>query len=83
MENLDVVEIAMGKSILDRSSNTNVGILMLEYGGSGYEAVGTCRVPKGDVDEVLAARLEKIAGSQTTILKMMSRRRRRRLECAR
>ena len=53
----------MGKSILDRSSNTNVGILMLEYGGSGHEAVGTCRVPKGDVDEVLAALLEKIAGS--------------------
>ena len=53
----------MGKWNLDRSSNTNVGILMLEYGGSGYEAVGTCRVPKGDVDEVLAALLEKIAGS--------------------
>lgn len=83
MENSDVVEIAMGNSILDRISNTNVGILMLEYGGSGHEAVGTCRVPKGDVDEVLAALLEKIAGSQTTILKMMSRRRRRRLECAR
>ena len=63
MENLDVVEIAMGKSILDRSSNTNVGIFMLEYGSSGHEAVVTCRVPKGDVDEVLAALLEKNAGS--------------------
>ena len=63
MENSDVVEIAMGKSILDRSSDTNVGILMLEYGGGGHEAVGTCRVPKGDVDDVLAALLEKIAGS--------------------
>ena len=63
MENLDVVEIAMGKSILDRSSNTNVGILMLEYGSSGHEAVVTCRVPKGDVDDVLAELIEKNAGS--------------------
>lgn len=63
MENSDVVEIAMGKSILDRSSDTNVGILMLEHGGGGHEAVGTCGVPKGDVDDVLAALLEKIAGS--------------------
>ena len=62
MENSDVVEIAMGNSILDRISNTNVGILMLEYGGSGHEAVGSCRVPKGDVDEVLAALLEKNCG---------------------
>ena len=69
MENSDVVEIAMGKWNLDRSSNTNVGILMLEYGGSGYEAVGTCRVPKGDVDEVLAALLEKMRVARQQSLK--------------
>ena len=35
---------AVGKSILDRSSNTNVGTLMLEYGGGGHEAAGTCQI---------------------------------------
>lgn len=56
----DRVEIAMGKSILDRSSKANVGLLMLEYGGGGHEAVGTCRVPRGEADEVIAALLEKV-----------------------
>jgi nanoRNase/pAp phosphatase (c-di-AMP/oligoRNAs hydrolase) len=35
---------AVGKSILDRSSRTNVGALMLEYGGGGHEAAGTCQI---------------------------------------
>ena len=35
---------AVGKSILDRSSRTDVGTLMLEYGGGGHEAAGTCQV---------------------------------------
>src|SRR3989304_2409714 len=34
--------LAIGKSILDRSSKTNVGELMLEYGGGGHVAAGTC-----------------------------------------
>ncbi len=35
---------AVGKSIVDRSSNTNVGALMLEYGGGGHEAAGSCQI---------------------------------------
>ncbi|MCX8144881.1 MAG: exopolyphosphatase, partial [Azovibrio sp.] len=35
---------ATGKSILDRSSKTNVGELMLQYGGGGHQAAGTCQV---------------------------------------
>ena len=58
MENSDIVEIAMGKLILDHSSNLNVGMLMLSYGRGGHEVVGTCLVPKGDVDDVLAMLLE-------------------------
>ena len=57
----DTVEIAMGKSILDRSSGVNVGMLMLEYGGGGHRAVGTCRVPRADVDGVLSDLLRHIA----------------------
>ena len=36
--------LAVGKSILDRSSKTNVGELMLEYCGGGHSAAGTCQV---------------------------------------
>jgi nanoRNase/pAp phosphatase (c-di-AMP/oligoRNAs hydrolase) len=43
---------AVGKSILDRSSNTNVGALMLEYGGGGHEAAGTCQVENADAVRV-------------------------------
>jgi nanoRNase/pAp phosphatase (c-di-AMP/oligoRNAs hydrolase) len=35
---------AVGKSILDRSSKTNIGELMLEYGGGGHENAGTCQL---------------------------------------
>ena len=34
---------ATGKSILDRSSRTNVGELMLQYGGGGHQAAGPAK----------------------------------------
>ena len=36
---------ATGKSILNRSSQTNVGELMLAHGGGGHDAAGTCQMP--------------------------------------
>ena len=44
---------ATGKSIFDRSSKTNVGELMLKYGGGGHEAAGTCQVANEDAESVL------------------------------
>jgi nanoRNase/pAp phosphatase (c-di-AMP/oligoRNAs hydrolase) len=44
---------ATGKSILDRSSRTNVGELMLSYGGGGHQAAGTCQVANEDAARVL------------------------------
>ena len=35
---------AVGKSILNRSSKTDVGELMLKYGGGGHHAAGTCQI---------------------------------------
>lgn len=35
---------AVGKSILNRTSNTNIGALMLEFGGGGHQNAGTCQV---------------------------------------
>src|SRR4051794_23831102 len=51
---------ATGKSILDRSSRTNVGELMLSYGGGGHEAAGTCQVANEDSTRVLAELVGKI-----------------------
>ena len=45
---------ATGKSILDRSSKTNVGDLMLEYGGGGHAAAGTCQVANDRAEEILS-----------------------------
>jgi len=52
--------LATGKSILDRSSKTKIGPLMLEYGGGGHDAAGTCRVPNADVDRVLKELTQRI-----------------------
>ena len=49
---------ATGKSILDRSSKTNIGELMLKYGGGGHHAAGTCQV---DNDKAEATLKELIA----------------------
>jgi nanoRNase/pAp phosphatase (c-di-AMP/oligoRNAs hydrolase) len=45
---------ATGKSIINRSSRTNVGELMLAYGGGGHGAAGTCQVANEDAQRVLA-----------------------------
>jgi hypothetical protein len=45
--------LACGKSIINRSSRTNIGLLMLEQGGGGHEAAGTCQVDNDKADAVL------------------------------
>jgi nanoRNase/pAp phosphatase (c-di-AMP/oligoRNAs hydrolase) len=55
-----VTSIAIGKSILDRSSKTNIGAMLLEYGGGGHDAAGGCRVENDKVDEVLAELIRRI-----------------------
>jgi nanoRNase/pAp phosphatase (c-di-AMP/oligoRNAs hydrolase) len=51
---------AMGKSIVNRSSRTDVGALMLSYGGGGHEAAGTCQVANADAEIVLAELIERV-----------------------
>ena len=51
---------ATGKSIIDRSSKTNIGALMLEYGGGGHEAAGTCQVENEQAMDVLRALIKRI-----------------------
>jgi nanoRNase/pAp phosphatase (c-di-AMP/oligoRNAs hydrolase) len=52
--------LAMGKSIVDRSSRTDVGALMLSYGGGGHEAAGTCQVDNADAERVLGELIERV-----------------------
>lgn len=43
---------ATGKSIFDRGSKTNVGELMLKYGGGGHKAAGTCQIDNDKAQQV-------------------------------
>ncbi|MCP5159094.1 MAG: exopolyphosphatase [Gammaproteobacteria bacterium] len=45
---------ATGKSILNRTSKTNIGELMLRHGGGGHENAGTCQIDHDQADAVLA-----------------------------
>ena len=44
---------AVGKSVINRTSELNVAELMAEYGGGGHRNAGTCQVPHNDADKVL------------------------------
>jgi nanoRNase/pAp phosphatase (c-di-AMP/oligoRNAs hydrolase) len=51
---------ATGRSIIDRSSQVNIGELMLRYGGGGHEAAGTCQVDNDRAAQVLGELVEAI-----------------------
>jgi nanoRNase/pAp phosphatase (c-di-AMP/oligoRNAs hydrolase) len=46
--------LACGKSIINRSSKTDIGPLMLKFGGGGHAAAGTCQVPNDKWEAALA-----------------------------
>jgi len=58
--NREKTVFATGKSIFDRDSNTNIGELMLKYGGGGHEAAGTCQVENDKAEETLQALIQQI-----------------------
>lgn len=51
---------AIGKSITNRTSQTNVGELCLTYNGGGHMNAGTCQVDNDKADETLKALIQKI-----------------------
>jgi len=55
-EKLNVV-FTVGYSIINRTCKTNIGSLMLKYGG-GHHQVGTCQVPAQDADRIYKEILE-------------------------
>jgi len=54
---------AVGRSILDRSARTDIGTLMLAYGGGGHEAAGTCQVENAEAASVLAELVTRITAA--------------------
>ncbi len=51
---------ATGKSILNRTSKTDIGALMLEYSGGGHENAGTCQIDNDQADKILAELIARI-----------------------
>ena len=44
----------VGHSVVNRGCKSNIGQLMLAYGGGGHDAVGTCQVPHDKAEAALA-----------------------------
>lgn len=53
---------ATGKSIVNRSSKTNIGELMYKYGGGGHNAAGTCQIDNDKAQDTL----KELIGAITT-----------------
>ncbi len=45
--------VTIGKSIVNRSSNVNIGEICHYYGGGGHHNAGTCQLPNDEVDGIL------------------------------
>jgi nanoRNase/pAp phosphatase (c-di-AMP/oligoRNAs hydrolase) len=54
------VAFSVGKSIINKSSNTNVGELMLKYGGGGHKAAGGCQIDIDKSERILEELIAKI-----------------------
>lgn len=54
------VVFTVGHSILNRTSNSDIGSLMLKFGGGGHKAVGTCQVAESEMSETLAKIIERL-----------------------
>ena len=45
--------VMIGKSIINKASEANIGELCLKYGGGGHKNAGTCQIDNDKVDEAL------------------------------
>ena len=54
--------VMIGKSIINKSSNFNIGELCLSYGGGGHANAGTCQLDNDKVDGELPNIIDKLNG---------------------
>lgn len=59
-KNKQNIVFATGHSVLNRTSNTDVGSLMLKYNGGGHKAAGTCQVEIDEAEKVKKELIEII-----------------------
>lgn len=52
--------VTIGKSIVNRASQVNIGEICLEYGGGGHKNAGTCQLDNDKVDELLPVIIDKL-----------------------
>lgn len=58
--NRENIVFTVGRSIFNKISQVNIGELMLEYGGGGHAAAGTCQVESDRAEEVLKELLQRL-----------------------
>ena len=54
--------VMIGKSIINRSSDFNIGELCLSYGGGGHANAGTCQLENDQIDSELPIIIDKLNG---------------------
>ncbi len=54
--------VMIGKSIINRNSDFNIGELCLSYGGGGHANAGTCQLDNDKIDEELPVIIDKLNG---------------------
>ncbi|MBO4666836.1 MAG: exopolyphosphatase [Bacilli bacterium] len=52
--------VMIGKSIINKNSNADIGMLCLEYGGGGHRNAGTCQLDNDVVDKELPKIIAKL-----------------------
>ena len=60
-DDIGLVTLAVGKSIINRTSNADIGALLLEYGGGGHKAAGTCHASPDAADRIAEELIARIS----------------------
>jgi nanoRNase/pAp phosphatase (c-di-AMP/oligoRNAs hydrolase) len=57
----------IGKSIVNKDSNADIGALCLSYGGGGHRNAGTCQLENDKVDEELPKIIDRLNSECTPL----------------
>ncbi len=55
------VIVAVGRSLINKTCETDIGNLLAEYGGGGHTGAGTCRVMADSADDVIADLTQRLS----------------------
>ena len=54
--------VMIGKSIINKTSEVDIGKICLSYGGGGHKNAGTCQLGNDVVDKELPTIIERLQG---------------------